>query len=356
MIYQILLIFGTSFVLSYFATKWVIKFAKNFGIIDDPKKNLHPKVIHDSPIPRGGGLAPFIAVLISSLLFLPLDKYLVGILAGASILTATGIIDDKYNIHPLIRLGTSLLAALCPIAAGIGIAFITNPFGGIIDLSHPRITFELLNDTKNIWLYSDLFAIVWIIFMMNMLNMGAKGIDGQLPGVVGIAALVIGGLTFRYSTDSSQLPVLLLTIITAGAFLGFLPWNAYPQKIMPGYSGSTLGGFLLAVLAILATAKVGVLLVTLGIPIADTLYAIVRRISKGKSPLWGDREHLHHKLLDMGVPKKTITLLYWFTTAFLGVIALQLNTQNKLYAIVGIFLVFSATIIWITQKTKQGTK
>lgn len=337
---------------AFLTTPLVIKFAGRLGIIDDPKKNKHPKVIHTVPTPRGGGIPIFLALLTASLIFLPIDKHLIGILVGALILVVMGVLDDKYNLNPYLRLALGFLAAAAPIAAGIGIAFITNPFGGTIDLSHPQIVFNLFG-THSIWLFADLFALFWITFLMNMINMGAKGVDGQLSGVTVIAALTIAALSNRFSADITQWSVIILAAITAGAYLGFLPWHVFPQKIMPGYGGSTLAGYLLGVLSILATAKVGILLVVLGIPIIDTGYVIFQRIRHGKSPVWGDRNHLHHKLLDAGLSKFQVALFYWGFTSILGIIALYLNTSAKIYTIVGVVVALGGLIIWLTQKSKD---
>src|SRR4030043_418824 len=341
-----------AFLIAFFSTPLVIKLAHKIGIIDDPRLHKHPKVIHSYPVPRGGGLAIFTAVLISSLVFLPLDKHLIGILIGAFFITTLGILDDKFNLNPYLRLVAQFVIAGIPIIAGIGIAFINMPFNGILDLSHPRIVFDLLGQTRSIWLISDVFAIFWIVYMMNMLNMGAKGVDGQLPGVVVIAAITIAALSLSYSADITQWPVIIFASITAGAYFGFLPWNFYPQKIMPSYSGSTLAGYLLAVLSILSTTKVGTLIVVLGIPLVDTGYVIVRRILSGKSPVWGDRGHLHHRLFDAGLGKRNIAFLYWLGTALLGVLALTLNAKSKLYTIIGIALVLGGVYLWLTYRPK----
>lgn len=352
-IFQLAILPGlASLVIAYLTTPLIIKFAGKFGIIDDPRKAKHPKVIHTYPVPRGGGLAIFAAILITSFLFLPLDKHLKGILAGAIVLAIMGILDDKYDLNPYLRLLIGFFAAGLPIIAGIGIAFISNPFNGIIDLSHPQISFELLGEIRSIWIISDIFALFWIVFMMNMLNMGAKGVDGQLPGVSAIAAITIAALSLKFSADITQWPVIILATITAGAFLGFLPWNFFPQKIMPGYGGSTLAGYMLAILSILSTAKVGTLMIVLGIPLVDTGYTIVRRMLARKSPFWGDRKHLHHKLLDAGLSKKQVVLLYWFVTALLGILALYLKTFSKLYTISGIIILVGGLLLWLTYRPK----
>jgi UDP-GlcNAc:undecaprenyl-phosphate GlcNAc-1-phosphate transferase len=341
-----------SLILAFTVTPLVIKLAYKIGIIDNPKKNKHPKVIHTYPTPRGGGLAIYIAVIVISLVFLPLDKHLTGILAGATIIMIMGILDDKYNLNPYLRILLGFFAASAPIIAGIGISYISNPIGGTIDLSNPKISFLLFGEARSIWLLSDLFALFWIVFMMNMLNMGAKGVDGQLSGVVAISAITIALLSLKFSADITQWPIITLASIIAGAFIGFLPWHFYPQKIMPSYGGATLAGYLLAVLSILSTTKVGTLIVVLSVPLIDTGYTILRRILAGKSPVWGDREHLHHKLLDLGWGKRKVAIFYWIITALLGILSLYLNTRSKLYTIIGIVILLGGIILWLTYRPK----
>lgn len=340
-------------VVAFLVTPLVIKFADKMGIVDDPKRNKQPKVIHTYPTPRGGGIPIFIALLTASLIFLPIDKHAIGIFVGAGILVIMGTLDDRYNLNPYLRLVLGFLAAAAPIVAGIGISFISNPLGGIINLSQPQITFSLFGAVHSIWIVSDIFALVWIVFLMNMVNMGAKGVDGQLSGVTVIAALTIAFLSLRYSADITQWPVIILAAITAGAYLGFLPWHIFPQKIMPGYGGSTLAGYLLAVLSILSTAKVGILIVVLGIPLIDTAYTIIRRLINKKSPVWGDRGHLHHRLLDAGLTKRQVAFFYWGVTAILGFLALNLNTTSKLYTMVGVALGLGGLISWLTSRPKK---
>ncbi len=340
---------GLAFVFTY----PVIILANKWGIVDDPQKNKHPKVTHTYPVPRGGGLAIYLSLITGMLIFLPLDQHLVGIVLGASLLLLVGLADDKYDLNPYLRLGAQFLAAAFPIMAGIGIAYTTNPFNGIIDLSHPQINFFLFGQMRSIWILSDLFALFWIVTLMNFLNMGAKGVDGQLPGVTAIAALTLAILSLRFSADITEWPVIILALITAGAFLGFLPWNIYPQKIMPSFSGSNLAGYMLGLLSILTTAKIGTLLLVLGIPLIDTGLTVLRRLSHGKSPVWGDRGHLHHKLLDIGLPRRSIAPIYWLVTALLGFGALYLNATSKLYTIFGTSLLLAGILLWLTYRQKQ---
>jgi UDP-GlcNAc:undecaprenyl-phosphate GlcNAc-1-phosphate transferase len=343
-----------SFVISYLITPLVIKLAKKTNVLDDPKTNKHPKVLHDRALPRSGGLATFFAIFVSSIIFLPLDQHLSAILIGAILITFIGVLDDIYNLNPYIRFTFQIIVAAIPIIGGIGIAYISNPLGtGLIDLTHPQFNFFLLGEERSIWLISDLFALVWIVFMMNILNIGAKGVDGQLPGVVVISAITIAILSIKFSADITEWPLIILALILTGSYLGFLPWNFFPQKIMPGFSGSTLAGYMLAILSILSTTKVGTLLVVLGVPLVDTGYAVFRRLLAGKSPFWGDRSHLHHKLIDLGFSKKTVSYIYWISTAFLGLFALNLNSTYKLYALFGVIIGVAGFLMWITYNPKE---
>lgn len=347
----VLLPAALSGIAAYLTTPVIIKFAKKLKIIDDPKKHKHPKVLHTKPTPRGGGVALFSGILISALVFLPLDKHLIGILLGGLVLTILGLIDDRLDLHPIPRLITQFIVAIIPIAFGIGIAFITNPFNGILDVSQPQIAVNFFGNQKTIWLISDLFALFWLVTLMNFVNIGASGLDGQLSGTTVIAGATIMALSLRYNADITEWPVTILASITTGAYLGFLSWHIYPQKIMPGFGGSTLAGFMLGILSILTTTKVGTLMVVLAVPLIDTGYAIIRRVSNKKSPFWGDRGHLHHKLLDSGMSKKTVAYFYWSITALLGIIALNLNAELKFYTILGVVTLIGGLLLLLTRRS-----
>lgn len=320
-----------AFVVSFLTTPLAIRLAWKFGLVDNPKKRKHPAHTHKGVIPRSGGIPIYLSLLISSLVFLPFDQHLKGILAGATVMIVMGILDDRLDLNPYLRLIGCFLAAGLVVGCGIGISFITNPLGGIIILSP---------------LVAVIFGLFWIVFLANIVNW-SKGFDGQLPGIVVIAALTIAILGFRFSADITQWSVVILASITAGAYLGFLPFNFYPQKIMPGFGGGTLAGFLLAVLAILSTTKVGTALVVLGIPFIDAVYSIGRRILAGRSPVWGDRGHLHHKLLDeWHWGKRKTAVFYWLITAILGILALSLRSLQKFYTIVMLAVIIGGLLLW----------
>lgn len=340
--------FATSFFISLVTTPLVILLYRRHGWIDNPKTHRLDKVVHERAVPRGGGIPIFISLL-SVLFFLPLDQHLKGILAGALVALVVGIIDDVFEekIQPLPRLLANFISAGLVVAAGIGIAYINNPFGGIIGLDQPKFCFNLLGGSHCVWLLADLFALVWIVWTMNFVGWSG-GVDGQMPGVVGISALILAFLSLRFSADIAQWPVIILAIITAGAYFGFLVWNFYPQKIMPGYGGKTLAGFMLAVLSILSTAKVATLMLVLAIPLIDACYLVVKRVVSGRLPTQGGkREHLHHRLMELGWGKRRISIFYWSITALFGIISLELNSQQKFYTIVSLFFAILGVILWL---------
>lgn len=341
-----MLSFLSSFLIASLITPLIIFLYKKNNWLDDPNLNQHAKKTHLQAVPRGGGLVIFLATFLSAAFILDFDKYLLAIFLGASILTIVGVIDDILDLSPYFRLLTGLLASLIVVGAGIGIAYVSNPFGsGVIHLSQPQLSISLFGEQRSVWLLSSFFAIFFILWNMNIINW-AKGMDGQLPGFVAVSCLFIAILANRFADAPTQFNVANLALIVAGAFTGFLLWNFYPQKIMPGYGAGSLAGYFLSVLAILSGAKVATTLMVLAIPTADGLFTIVRRILAGKSPFWGDRGHLHHKLMDYyGWGKRRIAIFYILSSASLGILSLYLSTIGKILAILlTTFIVFAFLI------------
>lgn len=321
-----------SFLIAFMLTPLVARLAKIWGLVTDPKKRKHPAHVHKGAIPRAGGLPVYLAIFIATFLFLSPTKKLVGVFLGASVAMFTGLLDDRYDLNPYLRLFSNFLVALLVVGFGVGIPYITNPFGGVIHLDQPRIYFNFYGP-HSIWVLSDIFALIFIVWTMNMINW-SKGVPGQMPGIAAVAAITIGILSFRFAkSDPAQIPVMILSFITAASYLGFLPFNFDPQKIMPGYGGGSLAGFMLAVLSILSFSKVATGLLVLGVPTIDAVFTIFRRLASGHSPFWPDRGHLHHKLLDLGWTFKKIALFYWLVCAILGLIALNLDSKGKLFAL-----------------------
>lgn len=340
--------FLLAFLFSFISTPFVIRLAKYWGLVDDPKKRRHPAHTETRVIPRAGGLSVFFGILIASALTVSFSKQLAAILIAATIVVFVGLVDDKIDLNPYVRFITNFIAAIVAVAGGVGIAYVTNPFGpGVIRLDALRFTFDFFG-SHSVLILADLLAVLWIVWCMNMVNW-SKGVDGQLPGFVAISALVLGLLSFRFTMlDLEQWVVASLAFITAGAYLGFLPFNYYPQKIMPGYSGGALAGFMLAVLAIASGGKVATALLVLGVPFLDASYTMLRRVISGHSPFWGDRGHLHHKLLDLGWGKRRVALFYWLVSAILGAIALGLTSRAKIFTLVLIALALGGILLWLS--------
>jgi len=335
----------------------VIAFYKKNNWVDDPSTSTHAKKTHTNSVPRGGGLVICIATLLGAGIFLQFDAHLIAILTGAILLTVVGTLDDIYDLHPVIRLGSGLLAALIVVGSGIGIGYVTNPFGpGVIHLDQPQLQFMFLGEERSLWIIADLFAVLFIMWNMNIVNW-SKGVDGQMPGFVSIALIFVGLLSTRFIDDPTNFNTALLSFITAGAFAGLLIWNWYPQKILPGYGAGSLAGYFLAILAILSGAKVATVLMVLGIPTADAVFTILRRIRAGKSPLWGDRGHLHHKLLDvLKWGRRRIAIFYWITSFVLGLSSLYLNTTYKLITMGLVFTTVFGFLIWAKIQTTYPKK
>ncbi len=341
-------------IISAIISRFTIYLYRQKNWLDDPQKNAHVKKTHQIPVPRGGGIPIFLTFFLGSLIFLTIDKYLIAIILASLLLAVIGIVDDIYDIHPYIRLGAGLLAGLIVVGAGIGIAFVSHPFGpGVIHLYEPSLTFTLFNQTRSIWIIADLFALFFILWNMNIVNW-SKGVDGQLPAFAIVAFIFLGLLSRNFTADPTEFNNALMSFLLAGSFTGLLIYNWPPQKMMPGYGGGSLAGFFISILAILSGAKIATSLMVLAIPTADAIYTIVRRIVNKKSPIWGDRGHLHHQLLDVFQWKKRKVAGFYAVTSFImGVLALKLHTQGKIVALIitffGVFLIH----YWAKIKTKQ---
>lgn len=342
----LIIIFALSAAITLVITPVVIMLAKKFGLVDNPRVRPHPAHTHKNIIPRAGGLAIFFGIFLPLFILLPLSKSVIGVFLGALILILVGLWDDKRDRSPYIRFFTNCLAATIAIGFGIGIPFVTNPFGGIIHLDLWRISVEFLG-SHSILVFADLFAFIWIVWTTNIVGWSG-GVDGQLPGIVSIASIIIGLLSVRFATsDPNQLYVTYLSFATAGAFLGFLPWNFYPQKIMPGYGGKTLAGFMLAVLSILSFSKLGAALLVLAIPMVDASFILLQRIYKGRSPMKATSGHLHHHLLEFGWGRRRIAVFYWIISALAGILALFTTSKQKFFAVILVLVLVYMFILWI---------
>lgn len=328
----VLTAFILCFVCTCFVTPVVIRLAKKWNLLDDPLKRYHPAQTHTTIIPRAGGLAIAVGLMLGIIFFLPFSTLTISLLFSIGLLTIIGILDDKKDIPPVLRLITNAIAVTSLLSAGVTIPYITDPFSNGVVYLEPIL--------------SIVASFVWLYWTMNVIGWSA-GVDGQLPGIVVVAAIVLGILSLRFTAlDPEQIQVTILSAIVAGTFLGFLPWNFYPQKIMPGYSGKTLAGLCLGLLGILSFAKLGTALLVLGLPMIDACFTLSRRILLKKSPLLADRGHLHHLLLDLGFSKRIIALFYYALSAILGLIALSVSSTQKILFFILVAVVLSGFLLW----------
>jgi UDP-GlcNAc:undecaprenyl-phosphate GlcNAc-1-phosphate transferase len=343
-----------TFLLTSFLTFIFIFINRRLGLIDDPKRKNHPGIIHTKSIPRGGGIPLFLGVFIAGLLFLPRNEVTTAIFFASLIALIVGVIDDFLNskgreISPYIRFVTNILVAIIVVAGGISIKFITHPFGGILHfdtvlLSLPFFPFHLL--------LSDAISVLWLVWIMNMLNW-SKGIDGQMPGIVAISAIVIGILSLKLTNPTQDVSIdATLAFIIAGSALGFLIFNFYPAKIFPGYGATSLY-LLLGVASILSSAKLATAILVMGIPLVDFVFTIARRIINKKSPFKGDKKHLHHILLKLGFGQRQIALFYWCISAILGMISLTLESRSKIFAIIMLIVTVGGGLFFLHTVTKN---
>ena len=251
----------------------------------------------------------------------------VALLLGGAVAAGLGAIDDLLDLRARLQLLGQVALACGAVALGITIDFIANPLGaGVIPFSGP---------------IAAGLTIFWIVGMINSINW-IDGLDGLSSGVALIAAVTLGLISL--TTQVGQPLVAVLCFALAGALLGFLRWNFHPASIFTGTSGVQFVGFTLAVLAILGTAKVAVALLVLGVPIIDTFWIIVRRVSQGRSPFSPDRTHIHHRLLDLGLSHRQTVLVIYGICLALAVLSLLLSGVTQLYAFLGIFVAFGLVL------------
>lgn len=336
----LVLSFLTPFIISLLVTPLVRNYLISRSLVEDPvkKQNLTHNATALTSVPRGGGIPVYLGIVTSIFLFLPHDQHFWGIFLGLTLTMIIGFIDDLYDISPKLRLATNVLAALIVVGSGIGIGYISSPLGGSIDISFWRYNFELFGP-HSIWVIPDLLALFWIVWCMNITGWSG-GVEGQLPGFVGISALFISFLGLRFSQDISEWPVIILGLAVSGAYFGFLPYNFYPQSIMTGYGAKSIAGFSLAVLSILSGAKFATLFLLLAIPMLDAGFVLLRRFRLRRSLIKSDGEHLHHLLLKSGWSRPKIALFYWLVSLVLGVVSLFTTTVEKILLIILVALVF----------------
>jgi len=326
----------------------VIKLAKKYGFMDDPLIHKHPGMLLTKPTPRAGGLTYFLGILIPALFILPIaqSQKLIGIFLGAAICVFIGLKDDKKDVNPYVRLFLQLLATGLVVLAGTILIYIPNPFGNSIKLDDFKFVIEFMG-THKIHYISVIVAGIWIMWTMNFMSF-ANGTDGVYAGLVTITSLVIAILMIpNLGVDPGTDKFIKLAALSAGAGLGMALFTWPPQKILWGF-GATSAGLIIAALSIIGSTKVAATLLILLIPFLDGVFAVIRRIRRKQMPFWGDREHLHHKLLEgLGWSKKKVAIFYWLTTILFASIGIASSGQSRalFLASIGAIVIFGITML-----------
>lgn len=335
-----------AFLLAVVLTPLIMSWAKRRSIIDKPEVAPERK-IHNKPTPLLGGVAVFLAFVITAwgvAIFSPdlfggffLPKHLVGLTLAGVILMIGGYLDDRRNLNPRKQIWFPIAAALAVITAGIGIPYISNPFGGTINLDQWSWTIFSIDGTPyRIVLLADLFALAWLLATTYTTKI-LDGLDGLVAGVTTIGGIVIATLSLSKEVTQPETAILAATL--AGAAAGFLVWNWHPAKVFLGEGGSTFTGFMLGSLAILAGGKIATALLILGIPALDVGWSIFRRLFSKKHATASDRGHLHFRLLDAGLTHRQAVLLLYTVTAIFGSITLVTRGEQKVYALLTLAVV-----------------
>lgn len=322
-------------------TVLVKKFAESRQIVDKPSAG---RKIHQRPIPLLGGLAVYLTVLLLIMVFRDyildgriLPQYLLAIGLGGFLLMIGGYLDDRFGLKPYLSILWPVLAALAVVAFGLEIKYISNPLGGVIN-----ITSGLL---------SALVIFFWLMGMMYTTKL-LDGLDGLVAGVTVIAAVILFCVSLFWDVDQSGTS--LLALILAGAALGFLIFNFYPAKIFLGEGGSTFLGFMLGVLAIISGAKIATTLLIMGIPVLDVSWVIYRRLFKEKRSIFlGDQQHLHFQLLAAGLNQRQAVFLLYFLTLLFGSVAIFQQTSGKILSLAVLILVMLGIALIIARKQKK---
>ena len=289
-------------------------FAWRIGAIDQPSE----RSLHVVPTPRLSGIAILVAVCASGAIFLPWDEQTRAILAGAIVISIVGMIDDIFDLPPLLKLVGQVVAAVIPVSAGVTVDVFTLPFVGGVDPGGTEL-FELplLGHVD----LGELGTVLGIVAMANVVNL-IDGVDGLASGVCLISAATLAIIALSLERN----PAGILAAITAGGALGFLRHGVPPASSFMGDTGSNLLGYLLGVAAVQGALKTNAVvalafpMLVLAVPILDTGFVVAKRL-KYRRPIYeADAWHFHHRMANIGFSqRRTLAYLYGWTLVMAGV-------------------------------------
>lgn len=319
-----------SALISFVMTPPVRVLAFTIGAIDVPFDH---RRMHTKPVPRIGGLAIFIAFIVSTVIFCEPSSQLYAIWIGGGILVMLGILDDVYRLRAMLKFVVQIGAAFVAVGCGVVIDNISIN-GHYIQFGHWGIP----------------ITVLWIVGLVNAINL-IDGLDGLACGISAICSTSLFFVILLSGDSSNALIVALL----AAACVGFLPFNKNPAKIFMGDTGALFLGYALAVISISGVFKLHTLisfLVPMSIfvlPILDTLIAFFRRIIRGRNPFSSDRGHLHHRLVDMGFNQKNAVRILYAVTALLGLVAVVFTNAifNNVRLIKAVLVLILAVVVFL---------
>lgn len=303
-----------AFFIVILGTPLVKRLAIKINALDRPDS----RKVHNGIMPRLGGLAIFFGFFAVVILTQDLTREIIGLLLGGAVIVLVGVLDDTRGLPPRIKLLGQILASCVVLSMGVRVEFVTNPFQGIAYLGSLGTNLTIALAYMSIPL-----TIIWITGITNAINL-IDGLDGLAGGVSAIAAITLGLVTLFEGYPQ----VAILAFILAASTLGFLKYNFYPASIFMGDTGAMFLGFNLSSIAIIGLTKSATVIslflpvLILGIPIMDTLFAICRRYISGKPIFAADKDHLHHRLLELGLSHKKTVLAIYGVSILLGLSAL----------------------------------
>ena len=302
--YKILASLFATMLLAALLTPFIRRLAFKVGAIDNPNARRVNKI----PMPTMGGLAIFLSFNLANL-FLLRNQYpsnqLYSLLLAQLIIIATGMIDDIYELKPKQKmLGIFLAALVVFFVVKVRMTTLTLPFLGTLSLG---------------WL-SFPITIIWILAITNAVNL-IDGLDGLATGV-SIIALTTSAITgfFFLNVTNTFVSIMMFTLVAA--LLGFLPYNFHPARIYLGDTGSLFIGFMMSIFSLYGLKNATFItiiipVIIMGVPITDTVYAILRRWLNNKPISQADKHHLHHRLMQMGLShRQTVLVIYGIALIF----------------------------------------
>ena len=352
---NIAIAFLLAFIVSFMATPYTIKIANKIGAVDIPKDK---RRMHTKKMPKFGGPAVILGFLVSMIYLIVImsiegsldlfneqeyGKKLLGVLLGIVVIFITGVIDDIKTLKPWQELIGQTIAAIIVVSFGIRIEHLDIPFLYQVGLTD---------------VFSTIITVLWIIGVTNAINL-IDGLDGLSSGISLISCI---SLLIIFLMNNS--PMIATVIVTAmsGALVGFLPFNFSPAKTFIGDTGSNFLGFMLAVVSILGVAKtytaavIVLPVIVLGLPIFDVIFAIVRRLAKGKSikaVFKPDKGHLHHRLVEKGFTQKQAVLILYGLSASLGMFAIILFDSGIWKALSFLLMIIAAVALGYRNFVKE---